>query len=191
MQGCPFLDLHENRGNTMAIVSDARRLLVPLLAAALLLPLAACQKAGDKVTEAAIERATGNKVDVDRDGDTMTIKTDDGQIKVATSEDGQSVPLPDDFPKDVFLPEQSAVNSAMDMAGMKMVNITTKASTNQVSSAIQKTMEAQGWKREMAMQAAEGSATLVFSKDKRQTVYQMMKADGGGTQVAIRTGGEG
>ncbi len=175
----------------MAILSNTRRVLVPLLAVGLLLPLSACQKAADKVTAAAIERATGNKVDVDRDGNTVTIKTDEGQIKVATSEDGQSVPLPDDFPKDVFLPEQAAVNSAMDMAGMKMVNITTEATTSEVSGAIQKTMEARGWKREMAMQAAEGSATLVYSKDKRQTVYQMMKADGGGTQVAIRTGGEG
>lgn len=175
----------------MATNSNTHRWLAPLLAAGLLFALAGCQKAADKVAEAAIERATGNKVDVDQDGGTMTIKSGDGDIQVATSENGQNVPLPDDFPKDVFLPEQAAVNSAMDMAGMKMVNVTTAASTSEVSGAIQKTMEAQGWKREMAMQAAEGSATLVYSKDKRQTVYQMMKADGGGTQVAIRTGGEG
>jgi hypothetical protein len=91
----------------------------------------------------------------------------------------------------VFLPEHSVVNSAMDMAGMKMVNMTTDASSGDVSATIQKTMEAAGWKREMAMQAAEGSATLVYSKDKRQAVYQMLKGDKGGTQIAIRTGGEG
>jgi len=42
----------------------------------------------------------------------------------------------------------------------------------------------------MAMQAGDGS-TLMYSKDKRQVVYQMLKADEGGTQLAIRTGESG
>lgn len=167
------------------------RLLLPILAVVLLLPLTACKKMAEEVADAAIERTTGNKVDLDKDGGAMSLQSEDGDIKVATSQDGQSVPLPADFPKDVFLPAHSAVNSAMDMSGMKMVNMTTDASSGDVSATIQKTMEADGWKREMAMQAAEGSATLVYSKDKRQTVYQMMKGDQGGTQIAIRTGGEG
>ena len=171
--------------------SRMARVLLPLLAVGLLLPLTACKKLTEKVTEAAIEKATGNKVDLDKDGGTMTIKSGEGQIKVATSQDGQSVPLPDDFPKDVFLPEHTTVNSAMDMAGMKMVNMISDASSGDVSATIQKSMESQGWKREMAMQGAEGSATLVYSKDKRQAVYQMMKGDDGDTQIAIRAGGEG
>lgn len=175
----------------MATRSNLTRLLLPVLAVGLLLPLTACKKLTEKATEAAIEKATGNKVDLDKDGGTMTIKSDQGDFKVATSQDGQSVPLPADFPKDVFLPDHTTVNSAMDMAGMKMVNMVSKASSGDVSATIQKSMEGQGWKREMAMQAAEGSATLVYSKDKRQTVYQMMKGDNGGTQIAIRTGGEG
>lgn len=167
------------------------RLLVPMLGIGLLLPLAACQKAAEKMAETALEQATGNKVDLKRDGSAVSIQTDEGELKVASSVDGESVPLPEDFPKDVFLPEKGKINSAMDMAGMKMVNIITSAPSGEISAQVQKTMEAQGWKREMAMQGAEGSATLVYSKDKRQTVYQMMKADDGGTQLAIRTGGEG
>lgn len=167
-------------------------LLLPMLVVGLLLPLAACQKAAEKMAEKALEQATGNKIDLKRDGSAMTIKTDEGEFKVAASQDGESVPLPDDFPKDVFLPEKGKINSAMDMAGMKMVNIITNAPSAEISAQVQKTMEAQGWKREMAMQGEEGSATFVYSKDKRQAVYQMMKDDdSGGTQVAIRTGGEG
>ena len=52
-------------------------------------------------------------------------------------------------------------------------------------------MQEQGWKREMSMQSSADSSTLIFSKDNRQTVYQLVKAEDGGTQLAVRTGSEG
>jgi len=147
-----------------------------------------CKKAQDAAMESAIERATGAKVE--KDGESMTIKTEQGDIKVATAEDGGSVALPADFPKDVFLPSDNKLASAMDMGGMQMLNMTTPQELATVSADIEKSMQGQGWKREMAMQAGGGN-TLMYSKDKRQVVYQMLKADEGGTQLAIRTGENG
>ena len=147
-----------------------------------------CKKAQDAAVETAIERATGAKVE--KDGDTMTIKTEQGEVKVATAEDGGTVAMPVDFPKDVYLPADNKLASAMDMAGMQMLNMTTPQDLAKVSADIEKSMQGQGWKREMAMQAGDGS-TLMYSKDKRQVVYQMLKADEGGTQLAIRTGESG
>ena len=147
-----------------------------------------CKKAQDAAVETAIERATGAKVE--KDGESMTIKTEQGDIKVATAEDGGSVALPADFPKDVYLPADNKLASAMDMAGMQMLNMTTPQELAAVSADIEKSMQGQGWKREMAMQAGGGN-TLMYSKDKRQVVYQMLKADEGGTQLAIRTGESG
>ena len=147
-----------------------------------------CKKAQDAAVETAIERATGAKVE--KDGESMTIKTEQGDIKVATAEDGGSVALPADFPKDVFLPSDNKLASAMDMGGMQMLNMTTPQELAGVSADIEKSMQGQGWKREMAMQAGGGN-TLMYSKDKRQVVYQMLKADEGGTQLAIRTGESG
>ena len=147
-----------------------------------------CKKAQDAAVETAIERATGAKVE--KDGDTMTIKTEQGEIKVATAEDGGTVAMLADFPKDVYLPADNKLASAMDMAGMQMLNMTTPQELAGVSADIEKSMQGQGWKREMAMQAGDGS-TLMYSKDKRQVVYQMLKADEGGTQLAIRTGENG
>ena len=147
-----------------------------------------CKKAQDAAVETAIERATGAKVE--KDGDTMTIKTEQGEVKVATAEDGGTVAMPADFPKDVYLPADNKLASAMDMAGMQMLNMTTPQDLAKVSADIEKSMQGQGWKREMAMQAGGGS-TLMYSKDKRQVVYQMLKADEGGTQLAIRTGESG
>lgn len=147
-----------------------------------------CKKAQDAAVETAIERATGARVE--KDGDTMTIKTEQGEVKVATAEDGGTVAMPADFPKDVYLPADNKLASAMDMAGMQMLNMTTPQEMAGVSADIEKSMQGQGWKREMAMQAGGGS-TLMYSKDKRQVVYQMLKADEGGTQLAIRTGESG
>ena len=165
----------------------ALRLSIAIAFAALLIA-PGCKKAQDAAVETAIERATGAKVE--KDGDTMTIKTEQGEVKVATAEDGGTVAMPADVPKDVYLPADNKLASAMDMAGMQMLNMTTPQDLAKVSADIEKSMQGQGWKREMAMQAGDGS-TLMYSKDKRQVVYQMLKADEGGTQLAIRTGESG
>ena len=166
------------------------RLLLPLAALTLVASLPACKKAQDAAVESAIERATGAKVDVKDGGANMTIKTEQGDLSITTAQDGDSVALPADFPTDIFLPAEHRVASAMDMAGMKMVNLTTAGTVAALSSEVEKTMQAGGWKREMAMQA-DGSSTLMYSKDKRQVVYQLVKAEDGGTQLAIRTSESG
>ena len=166
----------------MKIVAT-RLLIVAAFAAVALLP--GCKKAQDAAVEAAIERATGAKVD--KDGNAVTIKTEQGDLSITTAQDGDSVALPADFPTDIFLPAEHRVASAMDMAGMKMVNLTTPQGVAEVSADAEKAMQAQGWKRDMAMQA-DGSNTLMYSKDKRQVVFQMLKGDDGGTQLAVRTG---
>ena len=160
------------------------------IALAALLVAPGCRKAQDAAMETAIESATGAKVDVDKDGNEVTIKTEQGDLRIATAEDGGSVAMPANFPKDVFLPADNTLASAMDMGGMQMLNMTTPQELAAVSADIEKSMQDQGWKREMAMQAGGGN-TLMYSKDKRQVVYQMLKADEGGTHLAIRTGESG
>ena len=162
-------------------------LLAAVIATACTLP--GCKRAGEAIAEKAIEQASGDKVDIKQDGDTVSIKTEQGEMKVATAQDGGSVALPADFPTDVFLPEPRTVSSAMDMGGMKAVNIATTAALAQVTADVEKSMQKQGWKREMSMQTSGDSSTLIYSKEQRQAVYQLMKADTGGTQLAVRTGG--
>lgn len=161
-------------------------LMAALVAAVFALP--GCKRASEVIAEKAIERASGNKVDIQRKGESLSIKTDEGELKVATAGAGGSVALPEGFPTDVHLPARRTINSAMEMAGMKMVNLQTPASPGEVSADVEKSMQGQGWKREMSMQASGGS-TLVYSKDQRQAVFQILQADsGGGTQMAVRTG---
>ena len=165
--------------------------LLPALAALVIASaLPACKKAQDAAVESVIERATGSKVDVDKDGNSMTIKTEQGDVSITSAEDGGSVAMPAGFPTDIYLPEDHRVASAMDMAGMQMVNLVTRAGVSALSADLERHMQAGGWKREMARQA-DGSSTLMYSKDKRQVVYQLVKAEDGGTQLAIRTSESG
>lgn len=165
--------------------------LLPALAALVIASaLPACKKAQDAAVESVIERATGSKVDVDKDGNSMTIKTEQGDVSITSAEDGGSVAMPAGFPTDVYLPEDHRVASAMDMAGMQMVNLATRAGVSALSADVESHMQASGWKREMAMQA-DGSSTLMYSKGTRQVVYQLIKAEDGGTQLAIRTSESG
>ena len=98
------------------------------IALAALLVAPGCRKAQDAAVETAIESATGAKVDVDKDGNEVTIKTEQGDLRIATAEDGGSVAMPANFPKDVFLPADNTLASAMDMGGMQMLNMTTRRS---------------------------------------------------------------
>ena len=172
----------------MPQLPTSQKLLLALAIAAVF-ALPGCKRASEAIAEKAIESASGDKVDIKQDGDTVSIKTEQGEMKVATAQDGGSVALPADFPADVYLPEPRTVSSAMDMGGMKAVNIATTAALAQVSADVEKSMQGQGWKREMSMQTSADSSTLIYSKDKRQAVYQLMKADDGSTQLAVRTGG--
>lgn len=161
--------------------ASQRLLLATAIAGIFVLP--GCNRAREALAEQAIDQARGESMDFDTHG----FKTG----KIVALQDRGSVTLPADFPVDVFLPEQRTVSSAMDMDGTKAVNIATAAAMRQVSADMEKTMQEQGWKREMSMQSSADSSTLIFSKDNRQTVYQLVKAEDGGTQLAVRTGSEG
>ena len=96
------------------------------IALAALLVAPGCRKAQDAAMETAIESATGAKVDVDKDGNEVTIKTEQGDLRIATAEDGGSVAMPANYPKDVFLPDDNTLASAMDMGGMQMLYMMTR-----------------------------------------------------------------
>ena len=111
--------------------------LVVLAALAAMTLSSACQKAQEKAQEAAVEaaleHATGNKVDIDKDGQAVKIRTGEGEIHIASAGADGAVALPDGFPTDVYLPPERAIESAMDMAGIKMVNLATQAGVTAVS----------------------------------------------------------
>lgn len=142
-------------------------LLPALLASAALLAASGCQKAADAATEAAIERASGQKVEINRDGNTLRIDTKEGGMTIATGDD---LVLPADFPDDLFLPSNYAVSSVMDINGARLVSLESEGSLTSAFDAARSTMERSGWSQTLAMQQAD-SAMLGFSRDGRVANY--------------------
>lgn len=158
-----------------------------LAAIALLLPIAAggCRKAGEAATEAAIERASGGKVEVDRDGDVTTLRGEDGsQMRMSTGDD---LSLPADFPRDVYLPREYALNSVVEMGPVTMVQLSSGQTVSDLYASADQAMQALGWKQVMAMRQASGSAVLGFEKDHRRASLTFSSgADDGRTLVGVQ-----
>ena len=155
-----------------------------LLSFAISACLGGCRKAADAATETAIETASGNKVDVERDGDKVTYKTEEGEM---TMQGGVDLPLPADFPKDVYLPKTYAVNSVMDMGGMRMVALMAPEPVPALFNAADETMKQHGWKQVTAMQHAGGNAMLAFEKEQRHVSLSFNRnRQGAGTLVSVQ-----
>src|SRR5690606_17598417 len=118
------------------------------------------KKAADAATEAAIERASGQQVEIDRDGDRMRIRTAEGEVSIAA---GNGISLPDDFPDDLFLPARYGVNSVMDIGGARLLSLESSGTVPSMFDAARTHMEGHGWSQTLAVQQAE-SAMLGFSQ---------------------------
>lgn len=162
--------------------------LFPVLAGGLLacLLLPGCQRAADSMTEAAMEAATGGKVKVDRDGDKVVFKTADGEMVV---QGGDVLPLPEDFPGDVYLPDGYTVNSVMDLQGVSVVGMRAPGKVTALFADARKRMAEQGWKETVAMQHSADSAMLAFEKgadgDRREAMLSFGE-DGDSVQVSVQ-----
>ena len=158
------------------------RCVLALAISALVLTLPACKKAQDAAVNAAIEHATGAKVE--RNGNEVTVKTDQGELHVASAENGGSVALPASFPKDVQLPAQYKVNTVMETGGAQIVSLNTQDAMGTLFNSLSSGMEGKGWKRELATQTSDGGA-LSFSKDNHNVAYYLARNENGSTDLNI------
>ncbi|TWH99378.1 hypothetical protein IP90_03117 [Luteimonas cucumeris] len=149
------------------------RVALALLLAPLL--LAGCQKAGDALAEAALEKASGNKVDIDPDGKGgVTLKTEKGEVNINSGDD---LPLPKGFPGDLFLPEAYRVESVMEMGGAQVLSLRTQGAVPALYVDARAAMAKQGWKETMAMQPQADNALVSFEKERRVAMLSFSAED--------------
>ena len=156
--------------------------MLPLLLTLAVALGAGCQRAADAATEAAIERASGKRVQVDRDGDRVRIRHADGDLQVAA---GDGMALPADFPDDLFLPANYAVSSVMDVGGARLVNLESEGPVTPMFEATRTGMAEMGWSQTLAMQQPD-SAMLGFSRDGREATYTFTRHGTGPLMIGIQ-----
>ena len=144
------------------------RFYLPAAALVLLaIPLAGCQKAQQMVTDSAIEHASAGKVKISRDGDRVVIKGEGGELSM---QHGDALPLPKDFPADIYLPKDYRINSVMDMDDTQVVSLQAPGKVVDMFGNARDAMDKQGWKQTMAMQNSTDTAMLTYEKEERAAV---------------------
>ncbi len=153
-----------------------------LLVCCVALALAGCkQSAEETLAEAALEKATGHKVDLDDDGDTVTIKTDEGEMKISG---GDNAKLPATFPKDVYLPANYAVESVMEVNKTQLIALKAQGEVAKLYADARTAMEKQGWKQTMAMQGSANDGLLAYEKEGRKATVSF-NGEGAGEPVSV------
>lgn len=145
----------------MKVVSKS---LVILGLAALLAGTTGCaniaEKAAEKAAEAAAEKATGGKVDINKGG--VTVKGKDGE----SASFGDSVEIPEDFPKDVPVYEGKVIGAYTD-GKTWTINLETKDAFAKVLKFYKTELEAKGWVMESNMNTNQGGM-YAATKDTRR-----------------------
>ena len=152
--------------------SDSRWPVLPVLAC-LVFAGAGCQKTGATATAAAIARA-GEPVDAAGHAVPIAYRAGDAAFSAGDS----SLPLPDNFPKDVYLPARYTVDSVLDMGGTAMVAMTAPGRVTALFADARNAMQAQGWTQTMAAQHSVDNAVLAFEKDQRNATLSFNRAQG-------------
>jgi hypothetical protein len=155
---------------------------------ACLLALSGCGQSSD---EQAIEKSMGDSAgetaSVDLSGNQIEISTEQGKINVAS---GEGVAVPAGFPKDIYLYEGARIMTSMTMPQGQMLTLETADPAARVDDAYDATMSAAGWKREMAMDSADGRM-FSYAKDNRHAqVTIVADSDDAKTTITVIGGGE-
>ncbi|HRN63110.1 MAG TPA: hypothetical protein PK743_07375 [Luteimonas sp.] len=130
------------------------------MALAAAMAVAGCQRAGNPITEAAIEHATRGH---DGGAAGSTPGGPDGGAARALS--GDSLPLPAHFPADVYLPRDYRVNSVMDLQDVSVLSLSAPGKVASLFTDARGAMLAKGWTQTLAAQHSIDTAMLAFEKD--------------------------
>lgn len=127
------------------------RITLLLLIAVLAVAVVGCQSIAEQATEAAVEQATGVKID--KSGDEVTIQGEDGS-EVTASSGGE---LPDGFPADVPVYEGNIIASVKAPEGYS-VTIEAASDVATVFDWYKTELDSQGWEIKSEVKVQDGGA---------------------------------
>jgi hypothetical protein len=131
--------------------------------------LSACttkQKIGEELVEKTIEKQTGAKVDIDSQGENVTIKSDDGQTQYSA---GGQAKLPDNFPGELIVTDDARIILSTSSEQSSSVAYISDLSQDVLKERYVKNLVEKGWKKETEVNT-EKAFMINFSKDKINVV---------------------
>jgi hypothetical protein len=154
-------------------------------AAIAVLSAAGCKRAGQSAADAAIAAASGGKVDVNHGDDgTTTIATKDGKQTMTVS---AGAALPASFPRDVYLPSDYKVESAMEMPNAVIAHVLTPGNLGAIAPEADRAMQAQGWTQSMLLVQSEQAHIVMWEKGERHATLTIAGDEAqGGVQVGYQ-----
>ena len=153
------------------------RLIVALVLAGVVLA-GGCRRAAksmsERMMERAIERESGGKahVDISRDGNKVTFKTDKGEVVTAG---GEGVAVPADFPKDVPVYKGAKVLAVVNSPDASSLSLEVNDSMQAISQKFASEMKAQGWEDASSMSTGDGMV-LTYKKEQRTASIAIAKS---------------
>lgn len=118
---------------------------------------------------------------------TLTLETEAG---LYSSTSGDDLPLPDDFPADVPLPEDASITSATQLGATISLGAHSPRSLALVFDEFRRAQRAAGW-TEVTVQADAAVHVAGFDKAERHLEANFVEEAGGGTAVALTVGPAG
>lgn len=133
------------------------------------------EAAAEKIVERAIRMSTGNKAEVDMSGDSVQIKTKDGDMVMSS---GAGAKLPETFPKDVPIYKGAVIIHAVSQADTAhSVTMQTKDSMEKVAEYYKTALTSKGWTEAQEINMP-GQAIRGYEKGDRVVSVMTVPGDG-------------
>lgn len=130
-------------------------------------------RAAEKALEKMIEKESGGKAKVDISGESLSIKTEDGEVNISG---GDNVKIPADFPSDVYQYEGGKIMTVMQMQGNTSVSYGCAEKPSKVTETYKSKMGQNGWTVLQTMDMGE-QQMVTFSKGERVATIIVGKSD--------------
>lgn len=158
---------------------NKKLLVLPLVLAVGVLTLSGCAKSlTDKMTEDLIEKSTGGQANVDVSEGNMNIDVEGMNLQV-----GDNVKLPDNFPKDVYLPENKLLSAVTNEKSYTLTfEVSEKA--QETYDTYQEKLKAENWKI-LATGSFNNMLTLTAEKENRMLSLIVNTPETGKTTVSL------
>lgn len=144
--------------------------------------LAGCgESTGEAAAEKVASRMIGQDVEVDDDGETVTI----GDTRMSS---GDAARLPADFPKDVYLPGNYKLESVIQSPNSTALHMSTADAADKLFDSAVGAMKSEGWTQGWTVPPGDGAGLASFEKDGRRASLSVDDRGNEDTFYTIETG---